>query len=82
MGWKSDIVFVHPLLRLISCLWQKVQRIFVLQKRSAERARQGSDQGGHERGSAQAGRHERQVGERADQEKKSVDGLTPSKMGT
>ena len=61
---KFLYIFVHLQLRQIMCCWQKVQRNFVLQKRSAERAGQGSDQGGDKRGSAEEGRHERQVGEK------------------
>ena len=45
-------------------LLAKVQRNFVLQKRTAERAGQGRDQGGDKRGSAEEARHERQVGEK------------------
>ena len=54
-------IFVHLQLRQIMCCWQKDQRNFVLQKRSAERAGQSGDQRGNKRGSAEEGRHERQV---------------------
>ena len=60
-----SFIFENTYLHIsIYVLVAKVQRNFVLQKRSAERAGQGGDQGGNKRGSAEEGRHERQVGEK------------------
>ena len=61
--WVGNLILFLCLLssRKMMCCWQKVQRNFVLQKWAAERAGQGGDQRGDKRGSAEEGRHEREV---------------------